>query len=130
LSIPKTACIVTATTTINPSENISKIKNAILNILLDAQIEITNDIVTATTNIDSLSKIHEVISSRNTQKAYRRHLNRNLMDDSTWFYLNKQAAFSNVIALCDEADESPLGPIKIILKSKNIEKIIEWLVFD
>ena len=130
MSIPKTACIVTATTTINPSENISKIKNAILNILLDAQIEITNDIVTATANIDSLSKIHEVISSRNTQKAYRRHLDRNLMDDSTWFYLNKQAAFSNVIALCDEADESPLGPIKIILKSKNIEKIIEWLVFD
>ncbi len=130
MSIPKTACIVTATTTVNPSENISKIKKAILNILLDAQIEITNDIVTATANIDSLSKIHEVISSRNTQKAYRRHLNRNLIDDSTWFYLNKQAAFSNVIALCDEADESPLGPIKIILKSKNIEKIIEWLVFD
>jgi len=130
LSIPKTACIVTATSSVNPSENISKIKKAILNIFSDAQIEITNGIVKATTNIDSLSKIHEVISSRNTQKAYRRHLNRNLIDDSTWFYLNKQAAFSNVIALCDEADESPLGPIKIILKSKNIEKIIEWLVFD
>ena len=130
MSIPKTVCIVTATTTINPSENISKIKKAILNIFSDAQIEITNSMVKATANIDSLSKIHEVISSRNTQKAYRRHLNRNLIDDSTWFYLNKQAAFSNVIALCDEADESPLGPIKIILKSKNIEKIIEWLVFD
>ena len=130
MSIPKTACIVTATTTVNPSENISKIKKAILNIFLDAQIEITSSMVKATANIDSLSKIHEVISSRNTQKAYRRHLNRNLIDDSTWFYLNKQAAFSNVIALCDEADESPLGPIKIILKSKNIEKIIEWLVFD
>ncbi len=130
MSIPKTICIVTATTIINPSENISKIKKAILNIFSDAQIEITNSTVKATTNIDSLSKIREVISSRNTQKAYRRHLNRNLIDDSTWFYLNKQAAFSNVIALCDEADESPLGPIKIILKSKNIEKIIEWLVFD
>ncbi len=130
MSIPKTACIVTVTTTVNPSENISKIKKAILNIFSDAQIEITSSMVKATANIDSLSKIHEVISSRNTQKAYRRHLNRNLIDDSTWFYLNKQAAFSNVIALCDEADESPLGPIKIILKSKNIEKIIEWLVFD
>ncbi len=130
MSIPETVCIVTAITTVNPRENILKIKKAILNILSNAQIEITNGIVKATTNIDSLSKIHEVISSRNTQKAYRRHLNRNLIDDSTWFYLNKQAAFSNVIALCDEADESPLGPIKIILKSKNIEKIIEWLVFD
>ena len=130
MSIPETVCIVTAITTVNPRENILKIKKAILNILSNAQIEITNGIVKATTNIDSLLKIHEIISSRNTQKAYRRHLNRNLIDDSTWFYLNKQAAFSNVIALCDEADESPLGPIKIILKSKNIEKIIEWLVFD
>ena len=130
MSIPKTVCIVTTTTTVNPSENISKIKKAILNILLDAQIEITNDIVTATANIDSLSKIHEVISSRNTQKAYRRHLDRNLMDDSTWFYLNKQAAYANTVALCSESDESPLGPIKIILNSKNIEQLIDWLIVN
>jgi|TARA_Y100000815_G_scaffold61902_1_gene50225 predicted RNA binding protein with dsRBD fold (UPF0201 family) len=50
--------------------------------------------------------------------------------DSTWFYLNKQAAFANVIALCDEADESPLGPIKVVLHSKNIEDVIDWLVSD
>jgi len=30
--------------------------------------------------------------------------------------------------LCDEAEESPLGPIKIILTSKSIEQIIDWLV--
>jgi len=83
LSIPKTACIVTASTIVNPSENISKIKEAILNILLDAQIETTNNIVTARSNIDSLSKIHDVISSRNTQKAYRHHLNKNLAPLST-----------------------------------------------
>ena len=39
-------------------------------------------------------------------------------------------AFANAIALCDEADESPLGPIKVVLHSKNIEDVIDWLVSD
>jgi predicted RNA binding protein with dsRBD fold (UPF0201 family) len=55
---------------------------------------------------------------------------RNMTEDSTWFYLNKQAAFVNVPVLCDEADESPLGPIKVVLHSTNIEDVIEWLVSD
>jgi len=42
--------------------------------------------------------------------------------------LNKQAALANTIVLCDEPEESPLGPIKIILTSKGIEQIIDWLV--
>jgi hypothetical protein len=53
-----------------------------------------------------------------------------MVKDSTWFYLNKQAAFVDVIAICNEADESPLGPIKIVLHSTNIEDVIEWLVSD
>ena len=54
----------------------------------------------------------------------------NLLEDTTWFYLNKQAAFVNVIALCSEAEESPLGPIKILIHSKNIDEVMEWLVPD
>jgi hypothetical protein len=51
-----------------------------------------------------------------------------LENDSTWFYLNKQAAFVGTITLCEEAEESPLGPIKVILTSSNIDKIIDWLI--
>ncbi len=58
---------------------------------------------------------------------YRKHLMRNMTEDSTWFYLNKQAAFASVITLCDEADESSLGPITVVLRSKNIEDVIDWL---
>ena len=49
-------------------------------------------------------------------------------DDTTWFYLNKQAAYVDVIAICEHANESPLGPIKIILHSTEIQKVIDWLV--
>jgi len=51
----------------------------------------------------------------------------NTKEDTTWFYLNKQAAYVDVVAICDEAEESPMGPIKVILHSKNLEKVVGWL---
>jgi hypothetical protein len=53
-----------------------------------------------------------------------------MTNDSAWFYLNKQAAFVDVVALCNEPDESALGPIKIILNSNDIEKTIEHLTSE
>ncbi len=51
----------------------------------------------------------------------------NTKGDTTWFYLNKQAAFVDVIAICDEAEESAMGPIKVIIHSKDLDKISDWL---
>ena len=77
--------------------------------------------------IESLSRIFEIIHNRRITNVYRRTLNQNLSENSTWFYLNRQAAYVDVIALCNEEDESPLGPIKIILDSQQIEHVIDWL---
>ena len=33
------------------------------------------------------------------------------------------------IAICEEAEESPLGPIKVVMTSSNIDGIIDWIVF-
>ena len=45
--------------------------------------------------------------------------------------LSQQAvAFVEQIAICEEFDESPLGPIKVSLTSSNIDRIIDWIVFD
>ena len=124
-------CKVSAFCTINASEDMEKVRTAVSNILTDMDEKITGDsLVVNSSNYGSLTKIYETMRSRRTKSAYRRHLMRNMTNDSTWFYLNKQAAFANVIALCDEADESPLGPIKVVLHSKNIEDVIDWLVSD
>ena len=124
-------CKVSAFCTINASEDVNKVRTAISNALTDMDEKITGDsLVANSSNYESLTKIYETMRSRRTKSAYRRHLMRNMAKDSTWFYLNKQAAFANVIALCDEADESPLGPIKVVLHSKNIEDVIDWLVSD
>jgi len=124
-------CKVSAFCTINASEDMEKVRTAVSNILTDMDEKITGDsLVVNSSNYESLTKIYETMRSRRTKSAYRRHLMRNMAKDSTWFYLNKQAAFANVIALCDEANESPLGPIKVVLHSKNIEDVIDWLVSD
>ena len=124
-------CKVSAYCTINASEDIEKVRISLSNILTDMDEKITGDtLVAKSNNYESLTKIYETMRSRRSKSAYRRHLMRNMAKDSTWFYLNKQAAFANVIALCDEADESPLGPIKVVLHSKNIEDVIDWFVSD
>jgi len=131
MQIPDVTCSIEAYCSINPSEDPKKVEQALSNILSDIDIKINQESLKATSkNLESLTRIFETIHSRKSQNNFRRQLKHNLIDDSTWFYLNKQAAFANVVALCSEADESPLGPIKVILSAKNIERVIEWLISD
>lgn len=129
--IPQIDCKIEAFCEVNPSEDPQKIQQLISNVLDDAEFTITdNSIKASSKQIESLSKIHESIQNHSSRRVYWRFLNDNLDGNETWFYLNKQAAFANSIALCEHATESPLGPIKIIIHSKNIERIIEWLTSD
>ncbi|HIH07103.1 MAG TPA: hypothetical protein HA292_03015 [Candidatus Nitrosotenuis sp.] len=127
--IPLVNCKVELVCSINNSEDPTKVELAASNVLDNAQIKTSKYALQATsTEIESLTKIHQFISNHNAKKIYYRILNENLQGNSTWFYLNKQAAFANNVALCEHEDESPLGPIKIILSSSHIERVIEWLI--
>ncbi len=126
---PNTSCKIEITSSINPSEDPKKIETAILNIFPSAKIKIDNfSIMSNSKDINLLEKIYDVIHLNQSQKTYQRQLEKNLDDDSTWFYLNKQAALVGTVVLCEEADESPLGPIKVVLTSPNIDSILDWLI--
>lgn len=129
--IPDIDCKVEAFCEVNPSEDPQKIQQLISNVLDDVEFDITESSIKASSKqIESLSKIHESIQNHSSRRIYWRFLNNNLDGNETWLYLNKQAAFANSVALCEHANESPLGPVKIIIRSKNIERIIEWLTSD
>ena len=114
---------------VNPSEDPKKIEKAISNIFTYSNIKTEIFSISAQSkNLKSLEIIYETIHTKQSQKIYRRNLEKNLENDTTWFYLNKQAAFVEKIAICEEADESPLGPIKVILTSSYIDRIIDWIV--
>jgi uncharacterized protein len=111
---------------INPSEDPEKVKLAVSNIFPDLTLDITDtDITGKSNNIQILSQISKTIHENNIKKTYQRILKNNSNSDSSWFYLNKQAAFVNTVALCSEANESSLGPIKVILRSNDIEQVID-----
>jgi predicted RNA binding protein with dsRBD fold (UPF0201 family) len=131
MNIPSLSCKIEMFCTVNPSESIEKIEKAISNIFPYSIINNNNLTIHAQSKeLRSFEKIYQFIHNNKLQKNYLRSLEDHLQDDTTWFYLNKQAAFVEQIAICEESDESPLGPIKVTLTSSNIDAIIDWLIFD
>jgi len=131
MNIPSLSCKIEMFCTINPSESIEKIEHTISNIFPYSIINNNNFSINAQSKeLRSFEKIYQFIQNNNLQKNYLRSLEDNLRDDTTWFYLNKQAAFVEQIAICEESDESPLGPIKVTLTSSNIDAIIDWIVYN
>ena len=128
MKVPDIACKIEAYGAVNPSEDEEKVRLAISNVLPEANYEYKDGSIKATSrDLNSLSKIRENVQKRKVNRVYRRQMRLHTKGDSTWFYLNKQAAFVDVIAICDEAEESPMGPIKVILHSRDIEGIIDWV---
>ena len=128
MKIPNINCKIEMVCPVNLSEDSDKVIQAISNIFPHSTIKNENFSIKAQSNeLRSLEKIYESITSTQSQKSYTRNLENNLDGNSTWFFLNKQAAFVDQVAICDEADESPLGPIKVILNSSNIDGIIDWI---
>ena len=131
MKIPNINCKIEMFCAVNPSEDPDKTKKSMSNIFPYSTIKTENYSISAESkDLTSLEKIYEVVHSKQSQKTYRRNLQKNLNNDSTWFYLNKQAAFVEKIAICDESEESPLGPIKVTLTSSRIDEIIDWFVYE
>ena len=113
---------------INTSEESSKVNTAVRNIFPNLEISINrHQIIGKSSSIESLTNISESINIKNTKNILQRILKQNTDGHSTWFYLNKQAAFVDMMVLCNESDESPLGPIKVVIEANNIENIIQSL---
>ena len=129
MKIPTINCKIKMSCMVNPSEDPEKIRQAISNIFPYSEIITENfSIIAKSKELRSFEKIYETIHTNQFQNIYSRTLEDNLENDSTWFFLNKQAAFVEKVVICDEEEESPLGPITITLTSSNIDGVIDWLV--
>lgn len=131
MNTPNLSCKIEMFCTINPSESIEKVEQTISSIFPYSVIKNNEFTINAISKeLRSFEKIYHFVHNNKLQKNFLRSLEDNLENDTTWFYLNKQAAFVEQIAICEEFDESPLGPIKVTLTSSNIDGIIDWIVFD
>ena len=94
MNIPNISCQIWMASPAHSSEDPDKIKTAITNIFPYSTIKDGNlSIIALSKELRSFERIYDVIHTKQLQKIYRRNLENNLKNDTTWFFLNKQAAF-------------------------------------
>jgi len=82
-------------------------------------------------NTEGLHALHHIrvgVKSRFSAGVLRRLFEYNRSNNKTWFLLNKQAAYSGVIAIVESSVESSLGPIMVTITSRDLDRVLEWLV--
>lgn len=139
---PPVDCSVTAECEVRPSEDAGAVSAALSAVIPGASVRAAGGggapedgrAEASASGTGCLSRIAETVRSRSSNAAYLRCMLRNMEcaegggdAGSTWFYLNKQAAAAGRVALCAEADESPLGPIRVTIRSPSIGAVIDWL---
>lgn len=121
-------CKMEAKATVNPTEDLDKIIEALSNIFDYDDLVIGKDVVTVTGTIPCLFPLKESLEKQRIRDTARRIMLRGLDEDNKKISLklNKQAAFAGRINLVDE-DLSPLGEIELIIETDTPEKLIGWL---
>ncbi len=116
--------------TISPSEDPTKVLRALQNVLggVSSKEAVTSKSVRlAADNSKSLFHLREMLRDRHVRSAARKQLLANLSRRSSSLMLNRQAAAAGVVALCASPEESPLGPIYVIIESAELDSVIDWL---
>lgn len=127
--VPDIAVDIRIECQVYPSEDPAKVVRAVKNVISNCSPELVDSRVRVVTkNPEALSTIYEKVRSRRIMGVFRKVLLNNMIANSTWFYLNKQAAYAGTVSICEEEFESPLGPIKVTMTSNELESVIDWLV--
>jgi predicted RNA binding protein with dsRBD fold (UPF0201 family) len=77
-----------------------------------------------------LAKVYDQARSRMTVSVLRRLLRQRQEEGFTSLLLNKQVASGGVVVFCENAAESPLGPITVQIETKEVEHFIDWIAPD
>ncbi len=112
---------------VNPSEDPEKVKKAIINLTDpkdEIKVEMMQDIIKVEAGEPTLKKLLQAIKDKDMTYLMLRLLNENKKGDRFFLMLNKQAAFISRVVMCDDPQESPLGPITIELDNESIKYII------
>ena len=115
--------------TVNASESPDKVISAISNIFdgCSPELKYGSLIIARCFDLGCLTVIHEQVTSRAALGVLRRMLVDNRISNTTWFLLNKQAAFAGVAVVTEDDTESPLGPIRVKIVCDELDQLIDWL---
>lgn len=117
---------------IHPTEDAEKVKKAILQVIANPAFSIHNngkfqELVFTAKSLDAMSKMKVILARDQIRDAVRNAFLSSLNADVFEFYLNKQVAYAGHISFCQPSDESPLGPIHIIIATDEPTEFLDWI---
>lgn len=113
---------------LNPTEDEVKVVKSILSIFKKVKIStMHNEIVGCSEDISSLEKLKRIIRQRKIRSAARAVMMNGIKGNIVEFYLHKQAAYAGKVSFSSAEGESPLGPIKVTIRTDDPNKLVEWL---
>ncbi len=116
---------------VNPTESEENVRKAVWNLFGDITIDINptqkgNVLIANIKGQEPLSTLRNVLRRDHIRDASRKALYRGLRDNTLTIYLNKQAAFAGHVSFSEAEAESPLGPIRVTIKSEAPQQLIDW----
>lgn len=118
---------------INPTETEPKVREAIekmfgpMNTQVKPQAKERSLIQADTSDQDALTRFHNLLQREHIRAAARTVLLKGMDRKTLRFCLNKQVAYAGHVSFSQEQSESPLGPIRVEIRSENPKEIIEYL---
>jgi predicted RNA binding protein with dsRBD fold (UPF0201 family) len=117
---------------INPTESEEKVRRAVWNLFGDLPTEVKpaqkGSVLTADgEGLETLSTLRNVLRRDHIRDASRKALFHGLRGDTFIFYLHKQVASAGHVSFSEAEAESPLGPIKVTVKTDDPQQLVDWL---
>lgn len=120
-------------TEIRLTENIQKVKRAVLNFFTPDSIEIEDlgeykILIARGKGSLSLRKLYEALRTQRILDAARKYIKNGCVGNTVVFHIHKQAAYVGAISFCSIPEkESPLGAITFIVTTNDVKRFINWL---
>jgi len=119
-------------TQINPTETELKVRQAVENVFgpINMQLKPLQKgtlLHASATGQNALTKFHNLLQREHIRTAARTVLLGGLEKNSINFCLNKQVAYAGHISFSKEENESPLGPIRVQIRTENPRQTIQYL---
>lgn len=112
-----------------PTEDIEKVKKAMLNLISGLEFEAFDKgdyliLIGKTRDKKALQRLYELFRGQRILDTARMILEEGTFGEEIIFKVHKQVAYAGKVNF---NEDSPLGPITIIIRSKDPQRLIKWL---
>jgi predicted RNA binding protein with dsRBD fold (UPF0201 family) len=116
---------------IQPTEDMEKVRHAVENIFgttLEQEVAGEGTLLRCRAkDKEHLVRLRTILQRERIRDAARKVFLAGLRGNTITFFLNKQVAYAGHVSFCEESAESPLGPIRVKIKTENPLMLVDWI---